>query len=210
MFWRLRHGDEEDQAAPKRVEALRDVRVSSVRVGDRHAIVLTEEGQVYGWGQNATGRKTEMRVYPVCTKEPLPKPIEALRGVRVVSIAVAALRSYTVTDTSEMWAWGDEDFYCVKLGLDNDARGSLPMVISTLQQQGIKVKAVTTGTSHTLALADDGSVYAWGGDQCDGEFVPCLLGTSAPQSERAPGQKRKVKEVRTPQRVPAISVARGR
>jgi hypothetical protein len=43
---------------------------------------------------------------PHVERELLTKPIEALRGVRVGSVAVAIYNSYAVADTGELWAWG--------------------------------------------------------------------------------------------------------
>jgi hypothetical protein len=37
-------------------------------------------------------------------RELLPKPVEALRGVRVSSVAAAEWRSYAAADTGELWA----------------------------------------------------------------------------------------------------------
>ena len=47
---RLGRGDTADQLAPKRVEALRDEWVVAAAVGDMHAIAVTRDGIVFGWG----------------------------------------------------------------------------------------------------------------------------------------------------------------
>jgi alpha-tubulin suppressor-like RCC1 family protein len=100
---RLGHGDTLDQPSPKRIEALRGVRVSSVEMGWFHSVALTEDGQVYAWGTNwhrTVLGDTDME------EALLPKPVEALRGVRVGSIAVGSHRSYALADTGQLWAWG--------------------------------------------------------------------------------------------------------
>jgi alpha-tubulin suppressor-like RCC1 family protein len=65
--------------------------------------------------------------------------------------------------------------------------------------QVIKVDAVVTSILHTLALADDGSVYAWGNCTAAEEGA---LGLSPSLS----GAK---KDVHTPQRIPNLRVASG-
>jgi alpha-tubulin suppressor-like RCC1 family protein len=77
---RLGHGDMQNQRSPKRVEALRRVCVSSVAVGRCHALALTEDGLVYAWS-----KQVRLAVFgnPHVERELLPKPVEALRGVRV-------------------------------------------------------------------------------------------------------------------------------
>jgi alpha-tubulin suppressor-like RCC1 family protein len=99
----LGHGDTEDQPSPKRVEALRDVCVCNVAPGTYHAVALAEDGLVYAWGENV---KRSLLGNPHVKRELLPKPVEALRGVRVISAALGAFCSYAVADTGDVWAWG--------------------------------------------------------------------------------------------------------
>jgi hypothetical protein len=98
---RLGHGNEENQPSPKRVEALRGVRVSAASFGAWHALALAEDGVVYAWGVNS-GRTVLGN--PHVQIELLPKPVEALRGVRVGNVAVAEFRSYAVADNGGLWA----------------------------------------------------------------------------------------------------------
>jgi alpha-tubulin suppressor-like RCC1 family protein len=161
---RLGHADNRDQPSTKRVEALRGVRMSSVSVGLMHALALSVDGQVYAWGVN---RNHAVLGWRDVLRELLPKPVEALRGVRVGSIAAANNRSYAVTDTGELWAWGDDsgcpadrDSLRTPLGYGEPIRRSLPKTLPLLQ--GIRVDAVVASDHHTLALAHDGSVDAWG------------------------------------------------
>jgi alpha-tubulin suppressor-like RCC1 family protein len=93
----------------------------------------------------------------------MPKPIAALRGVRVSSLAAAGLRSYTVTETGELWAWGLNAGADHVLGHGERVDCPLPKPIGSLQD--IKVIAVAAADHHALALADDGSVYSWGGKE---------------------------------------------
>jgi hypothetical protein len=93
----LGHGDKEDQPSPKRVEALRGVCVSSVTPGIWHALALADDGLVYAWGVNM---KRALLGNPHVERELLPKPIEGLRGVRVVSAAISSNCNYAVADTA--------------------------------------------------------------------------------------------------------------
>jgi hypothetical protein len=56
---------------------------------------------VYAWGVNVD---RALLGNPRIERELLPKPVEALRGVRVGSIAVAGHRSYALSDTGKVWA----------------------------------------------------------------------------------------------------------
>jgi alpha-tubulin suppressor-like RCC1 family protein len=153
----LGHGDTRDQPSPTRVEALRDVWVSSVAVGRYHALALAEDGLVYAWGAN---RDRAVLGNPHVERELLPKTVEALRGVRIGCIAATDHRSYAVADTGEVSAWGCDGVGYAPLGHGEHRHCCLPKPIETLQ--GVKVDAVAAGCHHTLAQADDGRVYAWG------------------------------------------------
>jgi alpha-tubulin suppressor-like RCC1 family protein len=160
----LGHGDKKDQPSPKRVEALRDVRASSVSSGWSHALALTESGQVYAWGEN-TRRATTGNPNAASELELLPRLVEALRGVRVANISVAGWRSYAVSDIGQLWAWGIDRDGDRPLGHGERRDCSVPRPIQSLRS--VKVNAVVAGDGHTLALAADGFVYAWGGPHAE-------------------------------------------
>jgi E3 ubiquitin-protein ligase HERC2 len=184
---RLGHGDTQSQPSPKRVEALRGVRVSSVSAGICHSLALAEDGLVYAWGQNAA--RTVLG-NPHVERELLPKPIEALRGVRVASIAAHGVPSYAVADTGEVWAWGRDGDWAVPLGHGEQVDCPLPRLIESLR--GITVDAVATGAHQTLALADNGGVYAWGHKDAASSgalglgFAVMNVGVRAPTPQRVP------------------------
>lgn len=51
----LGHGDEEHVRTPTQVMGLADEKVIDVALGAQHCLVLTEKGDVYGWGKNSNG-----------------------------------------------------------------------------------------------------------------------------------------------------------
>jgi hypothetical protein len=92
--------------------------------------------------------------------ELLPRPVEALRGVRVCIIAADGRRNYAVADTGELWAWGCDGLdHDNPLGHGEQVNCPLPKRIESLR--GIKLDAVAAYHQHTMALAEDGSVFAW-------------------------------------------------
>jgi hypothetical protein len=164
IFVLLGHGETRNQPSPKRVEALPGIHVSSVSVGEFHALALAEDGLVYAWGENTCGAllgnpQVGRELLP--RREPLPKPVEALRGVRVGNVAAFGFRSYAVVaDTGELWVWGIERAGAAPLGHGGQVNCPLLRPIESLR--GVKIGAVIASERHTLALSYDGSVYAWG------------------------------------------------
>lgn len=86
----LGHGDTEYQTTPKRVEALRGVRVSSVGICSTHALALTADGGglVYGWGQ----KKHTMRIVLCVVWCTAAKCLAAARVSRAASAGGAKCR----------------------------------------------------------------------------------------------------------------------
>jgi alpha-tubulin suppressor-like RCC1 family protein len=183
----LGHGKRVGQPSPKRVEALRDIRVSSVSLGGFHALALTEDGWVYSWVDN---EQRSVLGNPNVASEMLPKPVEALRHVRVGYIAAATGRSYAVADTGELWAWGRNRDIIPPLGHGEKMNCPLPKPVESLR--GVKMLAVHAGAYCTLALAEDWRVYAWGNE---GSAIRGALG-------RGPAVRDAGMPVLTPQRVP--------
>jgi E3 ubiquitin-protein ligase HERC2 len=149
---------------------------------------------VYAWGEN---RLKAVLGKPHVERELLPKPVEALRGVRVGSIAVGGLRSYAVADTGEVWAWGVERFRFGPLGHGEQTNCPLPKPIESLR--GISVDAVANNMHHTLALADDGSMYTWGNADAGRQG---LLGLGSAVRNAS-------MHVSTPHKIPNLRVACG-
>jgi alpha-tubulin suppressor-like RCC1 family protein len=133
-----------------------------------------------------------------CISEFVPKPVEALRDVRVGIIAQGGKRSYAVADTGELWAWGDDD-EDIFVPLANGPQVRIPAFKPMESLQGVQVYAVAASDSQTLALADNGSVYAWGDNYEAGLALTCLSDAVSDAGE----------DVHTPQRISALRVACG-
>jgi alpha-tubulin suppressor-like RCC1 family protein len=178
--------------------------VTSVAAGTFYVLALAEDGLLYAWGGFD---EVLLLGTPNVATELRPKPFEALQGVRVVSIAAGALRSYAVACTGEVWTWGLDVGFDFPLGhgdlrpipvLGQEEEYPLPEPIQSLE--GVKVIAVAAEAGcrrHTLALADDGSVYAWGDERAVSSGA-LGLGLSVSGEGQA---------VLTPQRIPALRVS---
>jgi alpha-tubulin suppressor-like RCC1 family protein len=89
----------------------------------------------------------------------IPLLVMALLGKRVRAIAAGPGMSCAVTDTGELYTWGED--VCGCLGHRDVEEGvNRPTLVTALH--GVRVVGVSTDVQHTLALAADGSVYAFG------------------------------------------------
>jgi hypothetical protein len=72
------------------------------------------------------------------------------------AVAAGAMHSLVLTESGEVYAWGDNEFG--QLGL-----GDMVVRLTPTKVEGLpKVKAVAAGYDHSLVLTESGEVYAWG------------------------------------------------
>jgi len=94
--------------------------------------------------------------------------------------------SFAVKKDGSLWAWGRNSN---KLGLgDNnyDKIYETPVKVNGISD----VKAVSTGTNHTLAVKNDGTVWAWGSNETGALGLgPETRESNVPKQVKGPGEK---------------------
>lgn len=89
-----------------------------------------------------------------------------------LQIAVGETASACVSEEGDVYTWGwGGSFWQGNGGLghgDNTTQPR-PALVQALEEAGVKVHAVSVGTSHMLALTRDGKVFSWG----NGEYGRC-------------------------------------
>ncbi|XP_048005438.1 probable E3 ubiquitin-protein ligase HERC2 [Leguminivora glycinivorella] len=104
-FGKLGRGGSDGCALPMNIERLNTLGVVQVECGAQFSLALTRDGEVWTWGKGdyfRLGHGCDVHVRR-------PTIVEALRGQRVVHVAVGALHCLAVTADNQVWAWGDND-----------------------------------------------------------------------------------------------------
>lgn len=95
-----------------------------------------------------------------CTENKVsPTMIEATRDIKFTKIDSLSTHSIGITTVGEIMSWGNGDKY--RLGHGSTSKEYVPRVIDALAAKG-RVRDVSCGLGHTLALMDSGELYAWG------------------------------------------------
>jgi len=135
----LGHGSLETEVLPRRIEALAQTRRRFVAVaaGSVHALALTEEGELYGWGYaEYSGHDRD---------ESTPLQLTALVGHRVKLVCASALYSCAVTEKGEFFTWGRGEF-----GWLGHGDGDHPFTPNRVEGlSGVKVAAAAICGTHT-------------------------------------------------------------
>ncbi len=140
---------------PQQVAGLKSVR--AVAAGDYFSLALATDGTVWAWGENQLG---QLGIDPTASyRSVVPQRVAGLSGVK--QIAAGAGFGLALKNDGTVWAWGDNGYG--QLGVPQSAayRRSLPQQVPGLPT----ARVVAAGDSFSLAVARDGSVWAWGNNE---------------------------------------------
>ncbi|ACB77521.1 MBG domain-containing protein [Opitutus terrae] len=130
----------------------------------RHSLALASDGTVYAWGYNANGQlgngsgglSTDISKVPVAVDM-----TGVLAGKTIIAIATGYEHSLALASDGIVYAWGDNSEGQLGDGSTTDSK--VPMAVDrTGVLTGKTVVAIAAGRNHSLAVASDGTVYAWG------------------------------------------------
>jgi alpha-tubulin suppressor-like RCC1 family protein len=148
-------------------------------------LIVQGDGTVLGFGENQYGSAGGAVGDATLT----PSPIAGLANV--TAVAAGGTFSAALESDGSVWAWGQAQ----SLGSVPAAAGpntGTPTRVAL--PGGLKAVAIAAGYEHGLALLEDGSVWAWGGDSSgqigngidEGEPVAAPVRVIAPPATGAP------------------------
>lgn len=127
----------------------------AVAAGEKHTVVISSDGTVWTWGENADGQLGDG------TKTDSPTPVQS-NITDVAAVAAGAKHTVALKTDGTVWAWGENAFG--QLGDGTKTNSPTPV-----QANITNVVSVDAGGKYTVALKDDGTVWAWG-DNCNGQL----------------------------------------
>ncbi|KAK3097022.1 hypothetical protein FSP39_005665 [Pinctada imbricata] len=153
-YGKLGHGNNSTQKYPKLVQGpLAGKIVKCVAAGYRHSAAVTEEGELYTWGEGDYGRlghgDSNSKNFPT-----------RVQNIDVVG-QVACGSSHTLAvspDGRTVWSFGGGDNG--KLGHGDTNRQYKPKIVEALE--GLYIRKVACGSQTSMALTSAGRLYIWG------------------------------------------------
>jgi alpha-tubulin suppressor-like RCC1 family protein len=128
--------------------------------GQGHLLVLTSAGTVEACGRNNYGQLGDGKT----TASAAPTQVVGLDGIHIDAISAGDLYSAALDSTGHVWEWGLNDFG--QLGDGTTVNSDIPVEVKGLPGPVKEIFAGGSlkGNGQTVALLDNGSVYAWGSD----------------------------------------------
>lgn len=160
-FGQLGDGTTTSSDTPVKVQLPPGIRVTSMRAGCGHTLALTTTGQVLAWGYNGDGELGDTTT----TSSLSPVKVRLSRGTRVKAIRAGCFHSLALTTKGHVLAWGRGS----QGQLGDGSTGSAAFPVRVTLPPGTKVKAISAGSDHNLAITTTGRLYAWGYNH-DGEL----------------------------------------
>jgi len=147
----LGNGNYTDSNVPVQVSNIAGV--IAIAGGDAHSLALKNDGSVWSWGDNLGG---QLGNGTSILKSNVPVQVSSLTGV--IAIAAGAYHSLALKNDGTVWAWGYNNYGQLGNG-SNIFYSNVPVQVSSLT--GV-IAVAAMGSSHSLALKNDGTVWAWG------------------------------------------------
>ncbi|HEX8326943.1 MAG TPA: hypothetical protein VF629_05345 [Hymenobacter sp.] len=174
----LGNGTTECSALPVRVTTeAPGTQWAQVAVGSSHTLALTTDGRLYAWGSNTDGQLGDG------TKTPHHRPAvvrlpPSAAGARWKQIAAGTSHSLALATDGRLFAWGNNNHGELGNGFSID-RATPVEVALPHSAANTSWAQVVAGNNHTLALTNDGRLYAWGsndyGQLGDGSGMTSLV-----------------------------------
>jgi len=152
-----------DQPAEAAASALSGKTVTAIATGANHACALTSDGAVACWGLNTNGQLGTNSL----TERSLPTAIVTvgtpLDGKQVAQVSAGGTHTCAVTTDGVVACWGNDANGQIGDGaLAGDKLVPTAVVTASGPFLGKTMASVSAGTSHTCAVATDGTTGCWG------------------------------------------------
>jgi alpha-tubulin suppressor-like RCC1 family protein len=165
-------------------------RILAISAGEKHSVALTEDGEVFCWGDNSNGQcGTENRSAPI--RSPLAVSHGVMAGKVITKIAAGLNNTLALSSTGELFVWGAYGPGHTSDWLTLESAAPLPVEMGPLT--GKTVSSLASGFGFSLVLTSDGEMFSWGsneyGNLGDGSGVDRMNPALVPLSGTPMGTK---------------------
>jgi alpha-tubulin suppressor-like RCC1 family protein len=148
----------------------------AISLGERHGLILASDGSLWSWGSDWLGRPV-LGLGNVTAQTRLRRIGD---DTNWVSIAAAAAHNLAIRSDGTLWAWGDNSHG--QFGVGTVGRQNAMANTPVHAAPGNDWKQAAAGGMHSVALKNDGTLWAWGYNRAGS------LGTGSTNSSLVPVQ----------------------
>ncbi|KAI4884474.1 hypothetical protein NFI96_014102 [Prochilodus magdalenae] len=137
------------------IKELSSSNVIQVVCGNQHCMALTNDGQLFTWGQNFKGQLGLGKGKPSLLS---PQPIKSLCGIPLAQISAGGHHSFALSLSGAVFGWGRNN--AGQLGLGDTEDRYTPACVNSLSLK--KTVFISCGEEHTATLSKGGTVFTFG------------------------------------------------
>jgi NIMA (never in mitosis gene a)-related kinase len=163
-------------------------KIRDTSISDSHFLVVTEEGNVFGWGD---GQKGQLCQNIETTWKHFPSKIETLQRYNVVSACAGDGYSLFLTNYGIVLSCGTSNFGC--LGIKGVTSLLTPKVIQKFDE--IKIIQIACHKNHALALDVFGNIFAFGHNEHGALGLGSRTTSMTPQRISSASSIRNIKKI---------------
>ncbi|XP_048052272.1 probable E3 ubiquitin-protein ligase HERC3 isoform X2 [Megalobrama amblycephala] len=135
------------------LKVLENRQVIQITCGDQHSMALTNDGQLFVWGENSHGQLGLGKGEPST-----PQPLKSLCGIPLAQISAGGDHSFVLSLSGVVFGWGKNS--AGQLGLGDTTDRHVPTVVNSLNRK--KTVSISCGGEHTATLSKGGTVFTFG------------------------------------------------
>jgi len=149
-------GNEVSSMIPQKISELDGKKVVSISAGSGpHVVVLTDDGEVYSWGDNKSSQVGNGDSITVLS----PFLVSRFITTKVTRVACGSYHTLAVTENGEVYSWGFNNYG--QIGCGSTASQGSPRKISFPVKENRMID-VSCCQNSSFALSCVGSLFSWG------------------------------------------------
>lgn len=151
-----------------------DDRIAKIAASDNHSALITDEGELYTWGDNGYGQlglKGDYTEKPKSVDKPTLVSYFQENNIKVKDIVLGKHHTIALDDKGRVFSWGRGIMSNIRgtsllfpsaLALGHPKAKNLSTPKPILKLRNIPVQNIATGNHFAIALTQAGEVFVWG------------------------------------------------
>ncbi|XP_051993155.1 probable E3 ubiquitin-protein ligase HERC3 [Xyrauchen texanus] len=137
------------------LKGLDNRQVIQIACGDQHSMALTDDAQLFVWGENSHG---QLGLKEGRSGSLTAQHVQSLSGIPLVQISAGGDHSFALSISGVVFGWGKNN--AGQLGLGDTTDRYVPTDVSSLTWK--KTVFISCGGEHTATLSKGGTVFTFG------------------------------------------------